>query len=148
MRVRVDAVGEATSLADRKRRAGQRLVIGFAGPAVDDDLRRVVREIRPAGFVLFARNVEEPSQVRELNRELASLCDAAYPALLCVDQEGGRVQRLREPATVWPPMRTVGRAEVHTADLARAVARELRATGFNVDFAPVADVDRDRKSVV
>lgn len=141
MRERVTAVGEATSLADRKRRAGQRLLIGFAGPSVDDDLRKLVAEIQPAGFVLFARNVEEPAQVRELNRELASLVNPRYPALLAVDQEGGRVQRVRAPATVWPPMREVGGAASMTAEISAAMARELRALGFNLNFAPVADVD-------
>lgn len=141
MREPVTAVGEATSLADRKRRAGQRLLIGFERPFVDDDLRRLVREVRPAGFILFARNVEDPAQVRELNRELASLVDAHDPALIAVDQEGGRVQRVRDPATVWPPMRVVGRADHLTADLSRALARELRAMGFNLNLAPVADVD-------
>lgn len=145
---RVDAVGEATSLAERKRHAGQRLLIGFAGPAVDDELRAIVREIRPAGFVLFARNVEDPAQVRELNRELASLVDPHHPALLAVDQEGGRVQRVRAPATVWPPMRAVGRADTETAAVSAAMATELRAMGFNVNFAPVADVDSNPKNPV
>ncbi len=141
MTVRVQAWGQATTLADRKARAGQRLVIGFEHPHVDDDLRKLVREIAPAGFVLFARNVQEPAQVRELNRELASLVDPSRPALLCVDQEGGRVQRVRDPATVWPAMRAVGRARDLTEEVAAAMARELRALGFNLDFAPVADVD-------
>lgn len=141
MTVRVTAVGEGTSLADRKRRAGQRLVIGFEAGHVSDDLRRLIADIRPAGFILFKRNVEEPAQVRELNRELASLTDAHRPALLSVDQEGGRVQRVRDPATVWPPMRVVGQAGGMTADVAKAMAIELRAMGFNLNFAPVADVD-------
>jgi beta-N-acetylhexosaminidase len=140
-RERVTAVGGQTSLADRKRRAGQRLLIGFDGPSVTEDLRRLVAEIRPVGFVLYGRNVEEPLQVLELNRELASLVDAANPALLAVDQEGGREQRIGDPATPWPPMRAVGRAAESTAGLARAIARELRAMGFNLNFAPVADVD-------
>jgi beta-N-acetylhexosaminidase len=138
---RVSAVGEQTSLADRKRRAGQRLILGFAGPKVDDDLKALVREIRPAGFILFKRNIEDPEQVRELNRELASLVEPANPAFLSVDQEGGRVQRIRAPATVWPPMRVVGRAQERVEDVSRALAREVRAMGFNLNFAPVADVD-------
>ena len=138
---RVSAVGEGTSLWDRKVRAGQRMVIGLPGPSVDDDVRRLIKEIRPAGFILFKRNVESPEQVRELNRELASLVDPAYPALLSVDQEGGRVQRIREPAVVWPAMREVGRAEEWTRQISTAMARELRAMGFNLNFAPVADVD-------
>jgi beta-N-acetylhexosaminidase len=138
---RVMAMGEATSLADRKRRAGQRLVIGLAGLAVDDNLRRLVREVRPSGFILFQRNVAEPAQVLDLNRELASLCDQRYPAFLTVDQEGGRVQRIRDPATVWPSMRVVGGVDQELEAVSRAMADELRAMGFNLNFAPVADVD-------
>lgn len=141
MNVKVEAVGGTTSLADRKRRAGQRLIISVAGPSVDDDLRRLVKEVRPAGFVLFGRNIVEPAQVRELNRELASLVDPGDPALIAVDQEGGRVQRIGEPATPWPSMHVVARAGSMTADVARAMGRELRALGFDLDFAPVADVD-------
>ncbi|MEZ4241417.1 MAG: glycoside hydrolase family 3 N-terminal domain-containing protein [Myxococcota bacterium] len=137
---RVDAWGEATSLADRKRRAGQRLVVGWPARGVDDDLRRLCAEIRPAGFVLFARNLEEPAQIRELTRELASLAQPHDPALVCVDQEGGRVQRVRE--TVWPPAQQVARAEL-TADVSRAMARELRALGIHLNLAPVADLGVD-----
>ncbi len=137
----MSAVGEQTTLAERKRRAGQRLFIGLQGYAVTDELRKVVAELQPAGFVLFARNVAEPGQVRELNRELADLVRDDSPALLAVDQEGGRVQRIREPATRFPPMRTVGQARSKTAAISRAMAGELRAMGFNVNFAPVADVD-------
>jgi beta-N-acetylhexosaminidase len=140
-RLPVTAIGTTTTLAERKRRAGQRLIVGVPHPHVDDDTKKLVAELRPAGFCLFARNVVEPAQVRELNRELASLCDPAYPPLLTVDQEGGRVQRVRDPATVWPAMRVVGRAGDLTKRVARALALELRAMGFNLDFAPVCDVD-------
>lgn len=138
MNHKVEAVGATTSLADRKRRAGQRLMIGVSGPSVDENLRRLVKELRPAGFVLFARNIVEPAQLRELNRELLSLTDPRDPALLAVDQEGGRVQRITE--TGWPAMEIVARARSYTAEVGRAMARELRALGFNLDFAPVADV--------
>ncbi len=138
---KVTAVGAQTSLWDRKRRAGQRMVIGFEAAHVDDDLRYLVREIQPAGFILFARNLEDPAQVRELNRELASLVDPSTPALLSVDQEGGRVQRIRAPATVWPSMRQVADADADVTAVGRALGLELAAMGFNLDFAPVADVD-------
>ena len=84
-RVRVTAVGEATSLTDRKRRAGQRLMLGFDGPAVTGDVRAVIREIKPAGFVLFGSNVVEPAQVLELTRELASLVPVESPALIAAE---------------------------------------------------------------
>jgi beta-N-acetylhexosaminidase len=137
------ALGDQTSLADRKRRAGQRMFIGIFGHAVDEDARKLIAELQPAGFVIFARNVAEPAQVLDLNRELASLVDAHRPALISVDQEGGRVARVRKPATEFPPMRVLGRANdlALTAQVGSVMARELRAMGFHLDFAPVGDVD-------
>ena len=144
----MNTIGITTSTADRKRRAGQRMVIGIAGPSISQEERAWIRELQPGGFILFARNIEDVGQVRELNRELASLLPGAMPPIRCVDQEGGRVQRIK--GTEWPPMRWVGNANdlSLTTKLARAMARELRATGFDLDFAPVADVDSNPKNPV
>ncbi len=142
-RLRVEAVGENTSLAERKLRAGQRMLIGFEGTGLDETTRSLIRELRPAGFILFARNVEEPSQVLELNRELASLLPASHPPILSVDQEGGRVQRVKDGASLFPPLRFVGNIDDPelTRRYARALATEVLACGFNLNWAPVADVD-------
>lgn len=139
----MNIVGLTTSTADRKRRAGQRIIMGLAGPSLNEAERAFIREARPGGFILFARNVEEPAQVRELNRELRSLLPSDLPPIRCVDQEGGRVQRVKAPATVWPPMRWVGNVgdPAFTAAVGRALALEVRALGFDLDFAPDADVD-------
>jgi beta-N-acetylhexosaminidase len=143
-------VGLTTSTADRKRRAGQRIVVGLAGYTISEEERAFIREVRPGGFVLFGRNVAEPRQVLELNRELASLLPKELPPIRTVDQEGGRVQRVRAPATVWPPMREVGNVgDVRlTKQVATALAREVRALGFDLDFAPVCDVDSNPKNPV
>jgi len=143
-------VGLTTSTADRKLRAGQRLIVGIAGTALTDTERTWIRACRPGGFVLFARNVEDPAQVRELNRELASLLPRDLPPLRSVDQEGGRVQRVKAPATVWPPMRWVGNVgePAFTRAVGRAMGRELRAMDFDLDFAPDVDVDSNPKNPV
>jgi len=135
------AVGEQTTLAHRKRRAAQRLILGFEGTSVPADIKRFCRQAPPAGFILFARNIEEPAQVHELNRELHSLLPDSLPPLLSVDQEGGRVMRIRE--TAWPPMRWLGNANdlALTERVAAGIGGELAAMGFNLDWAPVADVD-------
>jgi len=135
------AVGEQTTLAERKRRAAQRLILGFEGANPGAEFKRYVANAPPAGFILFARNIEEPEQVLELNRELASMVPDHSPALLSVDQEGGRVLRVRE--TAWPPMRWLGNIDDPqvTRNTASAMGAELRAMGFNLDWAPVADVD-------
>jgi len=147
---RVTAVGEQTSLSDRKRRSGQRLVIGLASTSVDADFKSLVKRIQPAGFILFARNVEEPAQVIELNRELSSLLPQALPPLLTVDQEGGRVQRVREGATKFPPLRWLGNTQDSdlTREHARFLAAEVAALGFHLNWAPVADVDSNPKNPV
>jgi len=134
------ALGEGTSLADRKRRAGQRLMLGFEGLTVHEDLRKQIEIVRPAGFLLFGRNIAEPEQVIELGRELASLSDSHRPPILAIDQEGGRVQRLRELGCEWPSMGEVGRAPHLLEDVSRAMARQLRALGLHMNLAPVAEV--------
>ncbi len=142
------AYGEQTTLAWRKRRAGQRMMIGFHGAAPSQEVRDFVREAIPGGFILFARNVEEPAQVLELNRELQSLLPDSHPPFLGVDQEGGRVQRVR--ATSWPRARWVGNVDDprRTWELGLAMADELLSMGFNVNFAPDCDVDSNPKNPV
>jgi len=144
----VTASGEQTTLADRKRRAGQRIIMGLAGTGLTDDERQLIREVRPGGFILFARNIEEPGQVRELNRELTSLLPKSVPPLLSVDQEGGRVLRIKK--TRWPAMRVLGNIDrpQTTHQVACAMADELRAMGFNLDYAPCADVESNPRNPV
>ena len=94
------------------RKAGQRVTVGFDGQAASADVKRLVRDYGAASVILFARNVDAPEQVAELVRELQALArDAGHelPLLVAVDQEGGRVARLRAPWTEWPPLRALGR---------------------------------------
>ena len=135
------AYGEQTTLAERKRRAAHRLIVGFNGLSVPEEIRRFAKQAPPAGYILFRRNVEEPEQVLELNRALNDLNGPENPPILSVDQEGGRVRRIRE--TDWPPMRWVGNIDQLeiTRKTATLLAEELLAMGFNTNWAPVADVD-------
>lgn len=137
------AMGEQTSLAERKRRAGQRLIIGFEGLAVDDDLRKRIALVQPAGFLLDAPNVAEVGQVLDLGRELASLVDEHRPPMVAVRHEGGSVQPLAALGVDWPSPATLGRVPQHVADVSRVMARQLRALGVHLNFAPVARVRRD-----
>ena len=135
------AVGEHTALSQRKKRAGQRLIVGLQGHTPSPEFRAFCKSVSPAGFILFARNVDTPVQVSELNAELSGLVRADSPALLSVDQEGGRVRRIKE--TPWPPMRVLGNLDDidTTHRLIKLMSEELRSLGFNTNWAPVADVD-------
>lgn len=129
------------SLRDLRRHAGRLAIVGFDGSSVPDDLRRLAAEFDLGGVIYFARNIVEPRQVAELSREVADLA-RDWPLWVSVDQEGGRVARLRSPFTEWPPAVTLGRsADERLAErFAAALAAELRAVGINLDYAPVLDV--------
>ncbi|MCC6639627.1 MAG: beta-N-acetylhexosaminidase [Deltaproteobacteria bacterium] len=121
---------------------GQLLFAGFEGTRVPDDLAALVAAGRMGGVVLFSRNVENADQLRTLVRELHAPAPEEFPLLLAIDQEGGRVQRLRAPWTVWPPMRALGDRDdpALSRALAIAIAQELLDVGIGLDFAPVVDV--------
>jgi len=125
---------------------GQLLMVGIPGPRMDGVARELVRDLRVGGIILFARNIESPEQVWELTRDLQrqAMAAAGRPLLLAVDQEGGRVQRLKAPFTIIPPARELGTARTpeEVEYLARQVARELALVGINVNLAPVLDVPR------
>jgi beta-N-acetylhexosaminidase len=121
---------------------GQLLFVGFEGQEIPAELGQRIAAGRVGGVVLFRRNLGDPDQVRTLIRRLHELAPAGAPLTVAIDQEGGRVQRLRAPWTEWPPMRTLGAGGVErTVAFAKALALELLDVGVDLDFAPVVDVD-------
>ena len=130
------------SLRDVRRHIGQLSIAGFAGHSIPAELRALAREFDLGGIVLFARNVESPEQVAEVAREAQETLAQEIPLWVSVDQEGGRVARLKAPFTVWPPMATLGRSgdEALVARFAKALAAELKAVGISLDYTPVLDI--------
>ena len=122
-------------------------IFGCAGPALTVDERAFFRDADPLGFILFARNVETPSQLRTLTTSLREAVGRDAPIL--VDQEGGRVQRLRAPHwREWlPPLDQVARSGAQAARgmalRSRIMAHELRDVGIDGNCAPCADLASD-----
>ncbi|MGB0719603.1 MAG: beta-N-acetylhexosaminidase [Bdellovibrionales bacterium] len=124
------------------------VVFSVAGAVLSDAERSLFAQAQPLGFILFARNCENPQQLKKLTHDLREAVGWHCPIL--IDQEGGRVQRLKPP--VWrkyPPMRDFGlRAENGDIDSALGdlrftilqLAEELIEAGVNVNCAPVLDV--------
>lgn len=131
------------------RHVGQLVVAGFGGRTVPAELRALAREWDLGGVILFGRNVEEPEQVAELCFDAEALAQDV-PVWVSVDQEGGRVARLRAPFTEWPSMAALGRVgdEGLVERFATALAGELSAVGVTLDFAPVLDVRHDEADAV
>ncbi|MBA3271658.1 MAG: beta-N-acetylhexosaminidase [Acidobacteria bacterium] len=123
------------------RGIGQLLIGSFPGTSVAPELRSLAKEFDLGGAILFSRNIEVPDQVAELAADIETLGRGA-PAWVSIDQEGGRVARLQEPFTRWPPMAVLGRAksEALAGRFARALAHELTAVGVTLDYAPVLDI--------
>ena len=120
---------------------GQHLFIGLAGTDLTPDSRRLLKTIQPGGIVLFARNVETAAQLREfcgsLRRELP------FHPLIAIDQEQGRVNRLRSiigEAPTIAELKKSGNAE-QVEDFGRKTGKWLRQFGIDLDFAPVLDLE-------
>lgn len=131
------------------REIGQLLIGSFIGTSMPAEWRSLAREFDFGGAILFSRNVEVPEQVAELAASVEGV-GRDMPAWVSIDQEGGRVARLTEPFTRWPPMAVLGRAgsENLAQRFARALARELEAVGITLDFAPVLDIHTNPKNPV
>ena len=124
--------------------AGQRLMVGFEGTASNDRLRYVITELGVGGLVLFKRNVENPEQLHSLCHEAQTIAanSGQPPLLIAIDQEGGPVARLGPPFTVFPGNKAIGKTESRAAakEFGDVSAKELKAAGINLNFAPVLDV--------
>ena len=129
------------------------LVIGVAGTELNAQERDWLQHDACAGVILFKRNFASKAQVAELS---AAIREAApRPQLICVDQEGGRVQRFREGYSALPPLEELGRLyaadPVAALELAREhawlMASEVRASGVDLSFAPVVDVGHDNLAI-
>jgi len=125
---------------DLRQQVGQLLIMGFDGTEMSPRLRTMIATLQPGGVILFRRNIEEAQQTYQLVQESAKLMKT--PGFLCVDLEGGTVDRLRDLIGHAPSVADV----VATGDKklfrkhGRLLAQECRAFGFNTDFAPVLDL--------
>lgn len=130
------------------------VIAAVAGLELEAADRERLLHPRVGGVTLFARNFASRDQVSALCREIHALRDPQL--LICVDHEGGRVQRFRDGYTVLPPMRRIGelaeRDPVRSIEIATAVGyimgSELRACGVDVSFAPVLDLDYGASTII
>lgn len=124
------------------------VLIGLPGPDLDDGSRARLRHPAVGGVVLFSRNFTDRAQ---LDRLIGQIREVSEPRpLICIDQEGGRVQRLKEGFTRLPPLGALGSLHREDPDKSidmayrhgRVMATEMLASGIDLSFAPVLDLDR------
>jgi beta-N-acetylhexosaminidase len=129
-------------------------MIGLEGPSLLPEERELLRHPLTGGVILFSRNYRDPGQLSELTAALHALHQPRL--LIAVDHEGGRVQRFRDGFTRLPAARRFGRLHDRDPRLARQLARdcgwllatELRASGIDLAFAPVLDLDYGVSTVI
>lgn len=137
---KVDKLVANMSDADK---VGQLLMIGIHGKILNDDAKFMLNEYRVGGIILFDRNMESKDQVKSLITDINKTGKSAglTPLFIGIDQEGGAVARMEDQLIKVPPAEEVGKESVEqAASLAKQVGTELKDLGFNINFAPVADL--------
>tara|TARA_R110002020_G_scaffold114135_4_gene262516 strand:+ start:6312 stop:7298 length:987 start_codon:yes stop_codon:yes gene_type:complete len=125
-------------------------MLDFAGTTLDSSDRHLLRQPEVGGMILFARNTESPRQVRELINAVRAI---RPDMLMAIDQEGGRVQRLRRDVLTLPALGRIAALEPELAERAAysaawLMAWEMLACGIDISFAPVLDLNYGRSQVI
>ncbi len=125
-----------------EEKVGQLLIVHFHGERANSESDVLLNEAKVGGFIFYnwCNSLSSPKQVAELCTSLQQQNPSALPLFLGVDQEGGRVQRLKEGFFVAPSQRESAKQGT-VAQTAETVAKELKTSGINLNFAPVVDVD-------
>ncbi len=141
-----------TSKNDLQALVGQLFVVGFEGLSVPSEFKEAVQDLNLGGTIYFKRNCESPAQLAELSNELQFSVRSKnfYPLFIAIDHEGGIVNRLSKPFTKFPGNDALG--ELGSPKVAfqfgMYLAKELKAVGININFAPVVDVETNPNNPV
>ena len=138
-----DPVAEALAAMTTEEKVGQLLVAGILGTEPGEDAVQAIQDYQVGGIILFGRNVESADQLVALTNGLKALNGDYVPLFLCVDQEGGRVDRMPPEVDRTPGAGQVGESlsqEDAGAAYGALLSAECAAFGFNLDFAPSLDI--------
>ena len=143
----VHPVHSTLDLSELNTKIGRLFMAGMPGTQLDKDTEALIRDYCLGGVILFSRNIENPVQLATLINDLidAAMKYHGKALFLAIDQEGGRVARLKEPFTLFPGNTVIGEDKdplKRAKEFARITAKEMLLTGLNMDLAPVVDVRR------
>ena len=132
-------------LSEITQNIGRLFIGGMPGTKLDEDTVNLIKDFHLGGIILFKRNVSDPLQLAQLCKDLQAISieHSGYPLFLAIDQEGGRVARLKKPFTEFPGNTAIGNSpdpEASALQFARTTAAEMSLVGLNMNMAPVLDV--------
>jgi len=146
-----DPIKEQLDSLTLEEKIGQMVMVGIEGNVLGDDARQMIQQHHVGGIILFKRNIDNPVQTLSLINELKKINSAnKIPLFLSVDEEGGRVSRMPEQLKKLPSSRRIGEINDNklSFEIGRLLGQELKAFGFNMDFAPVLDINSDPNNPV
>ena len=137
-----DPVEEILKSMTLEEKIGQMMIVGVHGKAINTDIRFLLNNYHFGGIIFFDRNMESKSQVKSFVEELQANANQKLPLFIALDEEGGRVARMKHDLQVMPSQQEIGATgDVKLArEYASQTARNLREIGINLNFAPVADI--------
>jgi beta-N-acetylhexosaminidase len=138
-----------TALSEAGEALGELFIMGFNGLELTDETSAFISQAGIGGVMVNALNYESPAQMAELSNQIQE-CRKSLPLWIGVDQEGGRVQRLKKHFTRIPDAAAISATDSPKLvfEIAEVIARELKAVGINLNFAPVADIATNPRNPV
>jgi len=139
-----DALSERVKQMSLDEKIGQMVIVGLQGYTIDDHARELIESYRVGGFILFKDNIRDSAQTLQLINSLKEAnSPGGVPLFFCVDEEGGKVSRLPGEFVKFPSNRTVGGVNdgSFSREIGRLIAEQIKSLGFNMNFAPVLDID-------
>jgi len=124
-----------------EEKIGQMLCFAFNGTEYNEQLDAQIKKLKVGGVIYFAKNITSPFQAAKLNQQLQK--EAKIPLFTCIDQEGGSVLRVMDNITPFPGAMGLAATGKNIRNLCYHVAKDLKSIGFNLNHAPVADVNNN-----
>lgn len=146
-----DPIAEQIKTMTLEEKIGQMIMAGIDGYTMNENEAKLIQEYHIGGFILFGRNVETPEQLLALTNSLKKAnASNQNPLLLSVDEEGGRISRLPKTIKNFPTNKAIGKlnSEELSYEIGTLLAEKISAFGFNMNFAPVLDINSNPKNPV
>lgn len=149
--IQIDPIEDRIKSMSLEEKIGQLLIVGFEGTEINQEIISFIEELKVGGFILFSRNIEDENKtLKLLNNIKEANSDNDIPLFLSIDEEGGRVSRLPKAFKRLPEAIKLGNKNDKeiSYNYGKILGERVKTLGFNVDFAPVLDINSNPKNPV
>lgn len=149
-KILVDPIEEKIKAMSLEEKIGQLMIVGFDGININEEILGFINDFKVGGFILFARNIVDENQTLRLLNDIKEANNSNIPLFLSIDEEGGRVSRLPKSFEKLPEAIKVGNKNNKSISyrFGNVLGERVKSLGFNMDFAPVLDINSNPKNPV